>query len=62
MSLGGRAISSALLTFEVLDDGDGTALVCTHQAVFYPPSDGPERRKGGWEALFIRLDREMAAA
>lgn len=62
MSLGGRHISSALLTFELLAEGGGTTLVCTHQAVFYPPSDTPEMRKGGWEVLFGRLDRELAAA
>jgi uncharacterized protein YndB with AHSA1/START domain len=60
MSLGGRHISSALLTFELLVEAGGTTLVCTHQAVFYQPSDGPAMRKGGWEVLFGRLDRELA--
>ncbi len=59
MSLGGRAISSALLTFELLADGEGTTLVCTHQAAFYEGSGGPEMRKHGWEVLFGRLDQAL---
>ena len=62
MSLGDRHISSALLTFEIQAEGDGTVLVCTHQAAFYQPSDGPKMRQEGWDTLFARLDREMAAA
>jgi len=62
MSLGGRHISSALLTFELLAEDGGTTLICTHQAAFYEGSDGPEMRKGGWNALFDRLDRELARA
>jgi uncharacterized protein YndB with AHSA1/START domain len=62
MSLGDRHISSALLTFEIQAEGDGTRLVCTHQAAFYQPSDGPGMRRDGWETLFARLDREMTAA
>ena len=59
MSLGGRAISSALLTFELLADGEGTTLVCTHQAAFYEGSGGPEMRRHGWEVLFGRLDQDL---
>ena len=59
MSLGGRAISSALLTFELLAGGEGTTLVCTHQAAFYEGSGGPEMRKHGWEVLFGRLDQAL---
>ncbi len=60
MSLGGRAISSALMTFELLGEGEGTTLVCTHQAAFYEGSGGPEMRKHGWDVLFGRLDQELA--
>jgi len=60
MSLGGRAISSALITFELLADGAGTILVCTHQGAFYEGSGGPQMRKDGWEVLLGRLDRELA--
>ena len=62
MSLGGRHISSALLTFELVGEDGGTTLICTHQAAFYEGSDGPEMRKGGWNVLFDRLDRELAGA
>ena len=60
MSLGGRHISSALLTFELLAEDGGTTLVCTHQAAFYEGSGGPDMRKHGWNALFDRLDQELA--
>lgn len=60
MSLAGRAISSALLTFELLSGEDATTLVCTHQAVFYEGSGGPEMRRHGWEVLFGRLDQALA--
>lgn len=62
MTLGERHISSALLTFELLAEDGGTTLICTHQAVFYQPSDGPQMRKGGWEVLFGRLDVLLAEA
>ncbi len=62
MSLNGRHISSALMTFELLAEDGGTALVCTHQAAFYEGADGPQMRKGGWEALFARLDKALAEA
>ena len=60
MSLGGRHISSALLTFELLDEDEGTTLICTHQAAFYEGSGGPEMRRHGWEVLFGRLDQALA--
>lgn len=61
MSLGERRISTAIVTFELLDEGDATMLVCTHQAAFYEGSDGPQMRKGGWEALLERLGQALAA-
>lgn len=60
MSLGERRISSALITIELVADGDGTTLICTHQAAFYEGADGPEMRKGGWVKLFDRLAQVMA--
>lgn len=60
MSLGGRHISSALVTFELLAEGTGTRLVLTHQAAFYEGADGPERREGGWRVLVDNLTRELA--
>jgi uncharacterized protein YndB with AHSA1/START domain len=55
MSLNGARISVSLLTFEFHDDGQGTRLVCTHQGVFFEGADGPQMRKGGWEALLDRV-------
>ena len=62
MSLGDRHISTALLTFELLDEDGGTTLICTHQAAFYEGSGGPDMRRHGWEVLFGRLDNALAEA
>ena len=61
MSLGERRISTAIVTFELLDGGETTVLICTHQAAFYEGSDGPQMRKAGWEALLDKLGRAVAA-
>ena len=61
MTLGERRISTAIVTFELLDKGEATVLVCTHQAAFYEGADGPDMRKGGWEALLNRLGQVVAA-
>lgn len=55
MTLGGRRISTSLVTFELLENGGSTTVILTHQAVFYEGSDGPQMRKGGWEALLAKL-------
>jgi uncharacterized protein YndB with AHSA1/START domain len=55
MTLGGRPISVALMTIELLSTDSGTDLICTHQAVFLEGADGPEMREHGWNALFDRL-------
>ena len=59
MSLGDRRISSTLVTFELLAEGGGTRLVCTHQGVFYEGADGPQMRKGGWVALLDKLGKAL---
>ncbi len=62
MTFGGRRISTALLTFELGDeDAGGSTLTFTHQAVFYEGADGPEMRRGGWEALLDALARSLAS-
>ena len=61
MTLGERRISSALITFELEADGNGTRLICTHQAAFYEGADGPEMRKDGWQKLLDQLGTELAA-
>lgn len=55
MSLGGRIISLALVTIELVPTEAGTDLICTHQGVFYEGSGGPEMREHGWRVLFDRL-------
>ena len=61
MSFGGRRISTSLLTFELRDEDDGCSLSFTHQAVFYEGADGPEMRRGGWEAMLDALSRSLAS-
>ena len=62
MSLAGRRISTALTTFELSPAPEGGCdLVFTHQAVFYPGADGPQMRRGGWEALLQRLGDSLSA-
>jgi uncharacterized protein YndB with AHSA1/START domain len=60
MSIGGKRISSTLVTIELLPTDNGTDLICTHQGAFYEGADGPEMREGGWKKLFDRLDQELA--
>lgn len=59
MTIGGRRISTALVTFDLFDEGEGTRLLLTHQAAFYEGADGPAMRRGGWEALLDRLAAEL---
>ena len=62
MTFGGRRISTALLTFELADDGDGAStLTFTHQAAFYEGADGPEMRRAGWEKMLDSLARSLAS-
>lgn len=61
MTFGGRRISTSLLTFELRDEGAGSALTFTHQAVFYEGADGPEMRRDGWEKLLDALARSLAS-
>ena len=61
MTFGGRRISTALLTFELADDGDaGSTLTFTHQAAFYEGADGPEMRRAGWDKMLDALARSLA--
>lgn len=55
MSLGGRHISSALITFELLKSEQGTDLILTHQAAFFEGSDGPKMREEGWRTILGKL-------
>lgn len=62
MSLGGRIISLALVTIELVPTEAGTDLICTHQGVFYEGSGGPEMREHGWRVLFDRLATIVSGA
>ena len=59
MSLGGKRISAALVTIELLPTDQGTDLICTHQAAFFEGSDGPQIREMGWRRLFEKLAKEL---
>jgi uncharacterized protein YndB with AHSA1/START domain len=60
MMLDGRRISAALITVELEARDGGTDLKLTHQAAFFEGADGPQMRKGGWEALLERLNQALA--
>lgn len=61
MSVGGKCISAALVTFELEpSDGGCTKLIFTHQAAFFPGADGPAMREQGWRSLLERVATELA--
>lgn len=60
MTMGGRRISTTLITFELFPKDGGTELRLTHQGCFYEGSGGPERREDGWRVLLDRLGQAMA--
>lgn len=62
MHLGGRCISVALATMELLPTATGTDLLFTHQGAYFEGSGGPELREQGWRVLFDSLERELAQA
>jgi uncharacterized protein YndB with AHSA1/START domain len=62
MSIGGRRISASQVTFEISAEKSGSKLTLIHQAVFFEGADGPEMRKGGWNALLDRLGAVVAKA
>lgn len=55
MSIGGRRISIALITFQLSACDDGTLLMLTHQGLFFEGSGGAEMRMRGWETLVLRI-------
>ncbi len=61
MAVGDKRISVALATFEILPTEKGADLIFTHQAAFFEGADGPEMRQAGWNTLFGKLDKEVAA-
>jgi uncharacterized protein YndB with AHSA1/START domain len=59
MAIDDKPISASLVTFELLPNGAGTDLICTHQGAFLEGSGGPEMRKAGWETLLRRLAKTL---
>jgi uncharacterized protein YndB with AHSA1/START domain len=60
MSFGGKVISAALVTIELVESAEGTDLICTHQGAFFEGADGPQMREQGWRKLFEQLGQELA--
>jgi uncharacterized protein YndB with AHSA1/START domain len=58
MSLNGKPVQIAVLTFEFIPSGDGTNLVLTHQGTFIDWPDGANMIEQGWRSLFERLSKE----
>lgn len=61
MAIGGRRISTSLVTIEFLPTETGTDLICTHQGAYFEGSDGPQMREAGWRKLFDHLGTEMGS-
>jgi uncharacterized protein YndB with AHSA1/START domain len=59
MALGGKRISAALVTIELLPSDSGTDLICTHQGAYFEGADGPKMRESGWHQLFEKLALEL---
>jgi uncharacterized protein YndB with AHSA1/START domain len=59
MALGEKRISTSLVTIELLANGKGTDLICTHQGAFFEGSDGPQMREAGWRKLLDQLATEL---
>jgi hypothetical protein len=55
MKMGDRIFSASQVTFEVVSKGNKADLVITHQGAFFEGSDGPARRKHGWNVLADNL-------
>ena len=62
MTIGGRCISVALATVELLKTDKGTDLLFTHQAAFFEGADGPAMREDGWRKLLSKLGESLQRA
>jgi uncharacterized protein YndB with AHSA1/START domain len=60
MDLGDKRISAALVTVELVAEGEGTRMTCTHQGAFFEGADGPKMREAGWNTMFDKLAKELA--
>lgn len=61
MSLNGKPIQIAVITFELLPSGQGTDLVLTSQGTFIDWPDGAKMVEQGWRSLLERVAAEAAA-
>jgi uncharacterized protein YndB with AHSA1/START domain len=59
MTIGGRRISAALITVDLIPSERGTDLLLTHQGAFFEGADGPDMRKEGWRKLIDNLNAEL---
>lgn len=59
MTLGEKRISSSQATVEFLPYKNGTNLIFTEQAAFFPGADGARIREEGWRELLQQLAREL---
>lgn len=60
MTLNGKPIQIALVTFEFLPSGDGTDLVLTNQGTFIDWPGGDKMIEEGWRGLLSRVGAELA--
>ena len=61
MALNGRIHSASLATVTLAEAGGGTLLTFTEQGAWFPPSDGVDGRREGWEVLLAALERTLGA-
>jgi uncharacterized protein YndB with AHSA1/START domain len=59
MAMGDSRFSASLVTIELVPEGAGTKLICTHHGSFFEGADGPAMRRQGWEKLLGRLGDEL---
>jgi uncharacterized protein YndB with AHSA1/START domain len=61
MTIAGKRIIAALLTFEFLEQPPGTLLTCTHQGAYFEGADTPQMREHGWQTLLAKLATSLDA-
>ena len=61
MSLNGKPIVAAQVTFEFLPTDSGTDLICTSQGAFFDWPQGPMMIEAGWRSLLDRVGQELAS-
>ena len=61
MTLNGKPIVAAQVTFEFLPSATGTDLICTSQGAFFDWPQGPAMIEEGWRGLLVRIGQELAA-